>query len=101
VLVNTQKGNSMQTYLLLTLAYFTLLGVILLPSSRTLVGTLGVAVMVGLMVAQRLSLARQARAFLAQPAAARGRSGSPDAPRTRTDEDPRRSTGSASSRGGR
>lgn len=101
VLVNTQKGNSMQTYLMLTLAYFTLLGVILLPSSRTLVGTLGVAVMVGLMVAQRLSLARQARAFLAQPAAARGRPGSPDAPRARTDEDPRRSTGSASSRGGR
>lgn len=73
VLLSTQQGNNLLTYLLLSLAYFTLLMVILLPAYRVLIGLAGTGLMVALLTSQRVTLARKARKHLARPAAALGR----------------------------
>ncbi|MFC4638021.1 PP2C family protein-serine/threonine phosphatase [Deinococcus hohokamensis] len=67
VLLSTQRGNSLVTYVLLMLAYFTLLSVILVPEHRSLLGLLGTLVMVLIILAQRVTLARQARRYLQRP----------------------------------
>ncbi|RJF71940.1 serine/threonine-protein phosphatase [Deinococcus cavernae] len=41
VLLTARRGSSLVTYLILTLVYFTLLGMILIPEHRTLIGLLG------------------------------------------------------------
>ncbi|MFD1731380.1 hypothetical protein ACFSC4_10370 [Deinococcus malanensis] len=57
------------TYVLLMLAYFTLLSVILVPEHRSLLGILGSVVMILIMAGQRVTLARQAERYLARPRA--------------------------------
>jgi serine/threonine protein phosphatase PrpC len=62
-LLSAQRGSSPLTYLLLILVYFTLLGVMLVPEQRTLIGLLGALLLLGVTAAQR-----QARARLGRPA---------------------------------
>lgn len=58
LLLSAQRGSSPLTYVLLIVAYFTLLGMILVPESRTVIGLLGVALLSGVLVAQRAARAR-------------------------------------------
>ena len=53
VLLSSRRGNSLMTYLLLTLVYFTLLGVILVPEHRAVTALLGLTLIVGVLLAQR------------------------------------------------
>ncbi len=69
ILLSTQRGNSLSTYLLLMIAYFTLLGVMLLPGWRAVIGLLGTALLVFIIVVQRLQLTRRARSTLSRPSA--------------------------------
>ncbi|GAA5533424.1 PP2C family serine/threonine-protein phosphatase [Deinococcus aluminii] len=61
VLLSAQRGSSPLTYVLLILAYFTLLGVMLIPEQRGLIALLGAALLVGVVVAQRVTRARLGR----------------------------------------
>ncbi|MDB5045374.1 MAG: serine/threonine protein phosphatase [Deinococcus sp.] len=67
VLLSARRGNSLLTYLLLTVAYFTLLGVILVPEHRMLLGLLGILVLVGIFIARRVLQARQVARDAARP----------------------------------
>ncbi|WP_034386581.1 PP2C family serine/threonine-protein phosphatase [Deinococcus sp. YIM 77859] len=67
-LLNAQRGSSPLTYVLLIVAYFTLLGVMLIPESRLLIGLLGVSLLLGVAAAQRVLRARPGR-FPLRPAA--------------------------------
>ncbi|ACO47013.2 protein phosphatase 2C domain-containing protein [Deinococcus deserti] len=73
ILLSTHRGNSLVTYVLLMLAYFTLLSVILIPEHRSLLGILGSVVMLLIMVGQRVTLTRQAQRYLERPRAALSR----------------------------
>ncbi|WP_051655607.1 PP2C family protein-serine/threonine phosphatase [Deinococcus marmoris] len=68
-LLGAQRGNSLNTYLLLMLAYFTLLGVILLPGQRMLIAVFGTALLAGILLVQRLALIRRASGQLGRPSA--------------------------------
>ncbi|WP_081994932.1 PP2C family protein-serine/threonine phosphatase [Deinococcus radiopugnans] len=70
VLLGTQRGSSMTTYLLLMIAYFTLLGVMLLPAQRPGLAVTGTALLLGILVVQRLGLVRRASRPLQAPSAA-------------------------------
>lgn len=70
VLLSTQRGSSLLTYLLLMVAYFTLLGIMLVPERRALIGLLGTAALVGLLVWQRTRAARRSHDVLKSPSAA-------------------------------
>ncbi|AAF12054.1 PP2C family protein-serine/threonine phosphatase [Deinococcus radiodurans] len=61
VLLSTRRGGSLLTYLLLTLAYFTLLGVMLIPENSALIALLGFVVGV-LIVTTSKVLSRRRRA---------------------------------------
>lgn len=61
MLLSAQRGSSPLTYVLLILAYFTLLGMILVPEYRTVIGLLGVVLLGGVLVAQRVTRARLGR----------------------------------------
>lgn len=69
VLLSAQKGSSLVTYLLLMIAYFALLGVMLVPERRLLIGLIGTTLLVTILVTQRVNLARRAQAFLQRPSA--------------------------------
>ncbi len=60
VLLGTQRGGSLVTYLLLLIAYLTLLGVMLMPAHRPALGVIGTALVLGILVFQRLGLVRRA-----------------------------------------
>lgn len=68
-LLGAQRGSSLNTYLLLMLAYFTLLGVILLPGQRVLIAVVGTALLAGILLVQRLTLIRRASGHLGRPSA--------------------------------
>lgn len=61
VLLSAQRGSSPLTYVLLILAYFTLLGVMLMPEYRLTIGLIGVLLLVGVVAAQRVLRARLGR----------------------------------------
>ncbi|MBB5364091.1 PP2C family protein-serine/threonine phosphatase [Deinococcus humi] len=69
VLLGTQRGSSLITYLLLLIAYLTLLGVMLMPAHRPALGVLGTALLVGILLFQRLGLVRRANRPLTAPSA--------------------------------
>ncbi|AKH17434.1 MULTISPECIES: PP2C family serine/threonine-protein phosphatase [Deinococcus] len=69
VLLSTQRGNSLMTYLLLMIAYFTLLGIMLLPERRTVLGALGTAILLALLIGQRVTQRRRAHTPLGTPSA--------------------------------
>ncbi|UBV42181.1 protein phosphatase 2C domain-containing protein [Deinococcus taeanensis] len=69
VLLSTQRGNSLTTYLLLMVAYFTLLGIMLVPERRALLGLAGTTLLLGLLIVQRVQLRRQQTNPLHQPSA--------------------------------
>ncbi|GGR97693.1 hypothetical protein GCM10008960_25530 [Deinococcus sedimenti] len=69
VLLSTQRGNSLMTYLLLMIAYFTLLGIMLVPERRTLLGILGITLLLTLLIGQRFVQQRRAPNPLGHPAA--------------------------------
>ncbi|GAA5513599.1 hypothetical protein Dcar01_02340 [Deinococcus carri] len=60
-LLSAQRGSSPLTYVLLILAYFTLLGVMLMPEYRTVIGLLGAVLLLGVVAAQRVTRARLGR----------------------------------------
>ncbi|BDP40674.1 hypothetical protein DAETH_06430 [Deinococcus aetherius] len=68
VLLSARRGSSPLTYLLLTVAYFTLLGVMLIPERRLLIGLVGALLLGGVMTLQRVMRARQGQPF-SRPAA--------------------------------
>ncbi|WP_291430974.1 protein phosphatase 2C domain-containing protein [Deinococcus sp.] len=70
VLLSAQRGNSLPTYALLMIAYFTLLGIMLIPEQRGLIGLLGTAALVGLLVWQRAQATHRASHILKRPSAA-------------------------------
>ncbi|GAA0512616.1 PP2C family protein-serine/threonine phosphatase [Deinococcus depolymerans] len=70
VLLSTQRGSSLLTYLLLMVAYFTLLGIMLVPERRGLIGLLGTGALLTLLLWQRAQVARRARNVLRTPSAA-------------------------------
>ena len=70
VLLSTQRGSSLLTYLLLMVAYFTLLGIMLVPERRMLIGLLGTATLLGLLVWQRTQVTRRTLNVLKSPSAA-------------------------------
>ena len=70
VLLSTQRGNSLLTYLLLMIAYFTLLGIMLVPERRMLIGLIGTAALVGLLLWQRTRATQRASSILKHPSAA-------------------------------
>ncbi len=72
VLLNSRRGSSMLTYLLLTLGYFTLLGVILIPEHRTVSALLGLGLLVAVLAGQRWLQARS-RPAPRQPGRVAGR----------------------------
>lgn len=59
ILLSTRRGSSLLTYALLTTLYFTVLGMMLLPGRSKLIAALGVALIVGLLVWQRLGNTQQ------------------------------------------
>jgi len=61
VLLSARRGSSPLTYLLLILVYFTLLGVMLVPEQRALIGLLGGLLLLGVTAAQRRARARLGR----------------------------------------
>lgn len=67
VLLSARRGNSLLTYLLLTVAYFTLLGVILIPEHRVLLGVLGIALLLGILISRRVFEVRQIARDLTRP----------------------------------
>lgn len=69
VMLSAQRGNSLITYLLLTIAYFSLLGVMLIPERRALIGMIGTTLLVVILVTQRMRVARRAGAYLERPSA--------------------------------
>ncbi|UQN07665.1 PP2C family serine/threonine-protein phosphatase [Deinococcus sp. QL22] len=71
VLLSARRGNSLLTYLLLTVVYFTLLGVILMPEHRVMLGVLGIVVLLGILISRRVLHSRQvARASTRPPLSA-------------------------------
>ena len=76
VLLSAQRGNSLITYLLLMIAYFTLLGVMLVPEHRVLLGLVGTTLLVIVLIGQRLWMARRAGTVLNRPAASLNRAAS-------------------------
>ncbi|MEW6420687.1 MAG: PP2C family serine/threonine-protein phosphatase [Deinococcota bacterium] len=66
-LLSAQRGSSPLTYVLLILAYFTLLGVMLIPEHRTLIALLGTLLLVGVTTSQRLARARLGRSAPRRP----------------------------------
>lgn len=67
VLISTQRSSSLATYLLLLIAYFTLLGVMLLPAQRVVLALVGTALMLCLLLVQ--FLVRRASGPLGPPSA--------------------------------
>ena len=62
MLLGTRRGGSLLTYLLLTLAYFTLLGVMLIPESSALIALIGLVLGLLIVTASNvLSRRRRAR----------------------------------------
>lgn len=61
VLLSARRGSSFLTYLMLTLVYFTLLGVMLVPERQTLIGLTGLALLVGSFVGRQQLKRRQAQ----------------------------------------
>ncbi|MEF2280282.1 PP2C family serine/threonine-protein phosphatase [Deinococcus sp. YIM 134068] len=59
LLLSVRRGSSPLTYLLLTLAYFTLLGVMLIPERRLLIGLVGALLLGGVVVFQRVRRTRR------------------------------------------
>lgn len=53
VLLSARRGNSLLTYLMLTIVYFTLLGIMLIPEHRTALGLLGLVFLVAMFLGQR------------------------------------------------
>ncbi|WP_216320117.1 PP2C family protein-serine/threonine phosphatase [Deinococcus aestuarii] len=58
VLLSARRGSSPLTYLLLTVAYFTLLGVMLIPERRLVIGLVGALLLGGIVAFQRMRRAR-------------------------------------------
>ncbi|PNY80879.1 PP2C family protein-serine/threonine phosphatase [Deinococcus koreensis] len=69
VLLSAQRGNSLITYLLLMIAYFTLLGVMLIPERRALIGLVGTTLLVVILISQRVNVTRRAGTVLSRPSA--------------------------------
>lgn len=61
LILRAQRGSQSLTYGLLLLAYFTLLGVMLVPGARVFVGLIGITLMLSVIAAQRLTYARLSR----------------------------------------
>lgn len=59
VLLSSRRGSSLLTYLILTLGYFTLLGVILVPEHRAATALLGLTLLVAVLAGQRWWQVRQ------------------------------------------
>ncbi|MBZ9749957.1 protein phosphatase 2C domain-containing protein [Deinococcus sp. HMF7604] len=53
-LLSAQRGSSLHSYILLMLAYFTLLGIMLVPERRVPIGLIGTVLLLVLLVGQRL-----------------------------------------------
>ncbi|SEJ81972.1 protein phosphatase [Deinococcus reticulitermitis] len=64
LLIAARRGNSALTYLLLTLVYFTLLGVMLIPEHRTWIALLGISAMLVATLSQRVWQGQHAHARL-------------------------------------
>lgn len=77
VLLSAQRGNSLITYLLLMIAYFTLLGVMLVPEHRVLLGLTGTTLLVIVLIGQRIWTAKRTGTVLNRPTASLKR---PDVP---------------------
>ncbi|MDV6373742.1 PP2C family protein-serine/threonine phosphatase [Deinococcus arenicola] len=69
VFLGVQRSSSLTTYLLLLIAYFTLLSVMLLPANRTLLALAGTAMLLCLLVARRLIQVRRVSGPLGAPSA--------------------------------
>lgn len=59
ILLSARRGNGLVTYLILTVVYFTLLGMILLPERRTVIGVLGTLLLLGSLYLQKQVRQRQ------------------------------------------
>ncbi|WP_291426824.1 PP2C family serine/threonine-protein phosphatase [Deinococcus sp.] len=53
LLLSNQRGSSVMSYMMLTAVYFILLSIILAPDHRTLLGIVGLLVLMGLLLGQR------------------------------------------------
>ncbi len=84
VLLSAQRGNSLITYLLLMIAYFTLLGVMLIPERRVLLGLVGTTLLVIVLIGQRIWMARRAGTVLNRPTASLNRGAVPTNPASGT-----------------
>ncbi|MFC3832649.1 MULTISPECIES: PP2C family protein-serine/threonine phosphatase [Deinococcus] len=87
VLLSAQRGNSLITYLLLMIAYFTLLGVMLIPERRVLLGLTGTTLLVCVLIGQRLWMARRSGTVLSRPTASPDRPATASPPGTLTGRD--------------
>ena len=87
VLLSAQRGNSLITYLLLMIAYFTLLGVMLIPERRVLLGLTGTTLLVIVLISQRLWMARRSGTVLSRPTVSSDRPTSATPPGTLTGRD--------------
>lgn len=58
-ILSNRRGNSLVTYLMLTIVYFTLLSIMLIPEHRTTVGLLGALLLLGFFGSQRWLQLRQ------------------------------------------
>ncbi len=67
--LSLQRGSSLVTYLLLMIAYFTLLGVMLMPAQRLMLAVTGTTLLLGILLFQRLNLVRRASRPLNAPSA--------------------------------
>lgn len=84
VLLSAQRGNSLITYLLLMIAYFTLLGVMLIPERRALLGLVGTTLLVIVLISQRIWMARRVSTVLSRPIASLNRAAVPANPTSGT-----------------
>jgi PPM family protein phosphatase len=50
MLLNSRRGNSLVTYIALVLVYCTLMGLVLYPQHQTLIGAVGLLLLIGLLV---------------------------------------------------
>ena len=61
LLLSSRRGNSPVTYVALVLLYFTLMGLVLYPQHRTIIGTVGLALLVALLLASLMRTRLQLR----------------------------------------
>lgn len=80
ILLSARRGNSLLTYLMLTIVYFSLLGIMLIPEHRTELGLLGLVLLVSLFVGQRYLQHQQLLRKPAAPSVGLRRAGSRSRP---------------------